>query len=73
MRLSAFWRLMEDEFGPGYARTLANHHVLGQLGGVTASAALEAGTSPREVWQALCVDLDVPVQRRWGRDVPPVA
>lgn len=70
MRLSAFWQLMEEEFGPAYARSLADRHVLGVLGGVTASEALAGGTSPRRVWEAICDDLDVPEERRLGRDVP---
>lgn len=61
---------MEQEFGAGYARTLASHHVLGELGGVTASQALQRGDPPRRVWLALCDDLDVPASRRFGPDRP---
>lgn len=71
MRLSEFWRLMDDEFGPGYARSLANGHVLGALGNRTATQALEAGASPRSVWLALCDDMDVPASRRLGKDHQP--
>lgn len=65
-----FWQLMDEEFGAGYARTLAAHHVLGQLGGVTAMQALDRGDQPRLVWLALCDDLDVPTARRFGPDRP---
>jgi hypothetical protein len=41
------------------------------LGGRTAVEALEAGVPPREVWLALCDDMDVPEERRHGRDLPP--
>lgn len=68
MRLSDFWRLMDDEFGAAYARSLARYHVLGALGNRTPMQALEAGIEPREAWLALCVDLDVPVERRLGRE-----
>jgi hypothetical protein len=70
MRLSEFWVLMDDEFGAAYARLLARTHVLGSLGGRTAQEALEAGERPRTVWLALCGDMDVPDERRLGRDRP---
>jgi hypothetical protein len=66
VRLSKFWELMNDEFGQGYAASLAQDHVLGALGGLTAMQALDAGESPRTVWHAICDDMDVPVERRLG-------
>ena len=71
MRLSDFWRLMDDEFGEGYARSLARDHVLGALGNRTAMQALESGIGPREVWVALCDDMDVPQARRLGKEHKP--
>lgn len=71
MRLSEFWTLMEGEFGAGYAGLLARTHVIGSLGGRTAAEALEAGERPRSVWLALCEDMDVPEDRRLGKDHPP--
>ncbi|PID53281.1 MAG: hypothetical protein CSB46_09040 [Micrococcales bacterium] len=38
------------------------------LDGRTAEEALEAGVPPRQVWEALCDAMDVPVQRRLGKD-----
>lgn len=69
VRISHFWQLMDDEFGEAYSRTLARDHVLHRLGNRTAMAALEDGEAPREVWHALCADLDVPEERWLGRDV----
>src|SRR5450756_1702493 len=69
MRMSDFWRLMDDEFGAAYARSLARDHVLGALGNRTPLEALEAGVKPREAWLALCVDMDVPVERRLGKEL----
>ncbi|GAA1170060.1 DUF3046 domain-containing protein [Ornithinimicrobium humiphilum] len=60
MRLSEFWALMEQEFGAGYARVVADTHSLGVLDGRTPSQALEEGLPPRTVWRAVCADLDVP-------------
>lgn len=71
MRLSHFWTLMNDEFGPTYAGTLARDHVLGSLGNRTVQQALEDGEPPRAVWLALCDDMDVPESRRLGVDRKP--
>lgn len=71
MRLSHFWMLMDDEFGPAYAASLAHDQALDALGGRTATEALAAGTPPREVWTALCDALDVPPERRHGKERPP--
>ncbi len=62
---------MAGEFGAAYAESLARSHVMSALGGRTALEALDAGVPPREVWLALCDDMDVPSQRRHGRDRPP--
>ncbi len=68
MRMSEFWQLMGDEFGPAYSRTLAADHVVAGLGHRTAEQALTDGEEPRAVWTALCDEFDVPVGRRWGVD-----
>ena len=68
MRHSDFWRLMEDEFGSGYARSVASDQVVSALGGRTAVQALDAGASPRDGWVAVCEAMHVPAERRLGRD-----
>ncbi|MFN8080368.1 MAG: DUF3046 domain-containing protein [Kineosporiaceae bacterium] len=68
--MSEFWQLVEDEFGAVYGRTLARDHVLGSLAQRTAERALADGEDPRAVWLALCIDLEVPENRRWGREEP---
>lgn len=65
MRLSEFWTLMDQEFGPAYARTLAAGHALHALGDRTVSAAIEDGVPARTVWTTLCEDLQVPEERRF--------
>ncbi len=70
MRLSEFWRRMDDEFGASYARVLADHQVLGALDGRAAGAALEAGVPARAVWEAMCEHMEVPPERRFGIDRP---
>jgi len=69
VRLSDFWRLMDDEFGAAYAHSLARDHVLGALGNRTPLQALESGIKPREAWLALCADMDVPAERWLGKEL----
>ena len=71
MRISEYWRLMDDEFGAGYSRVLSSTLVLSGVGGRTADQALAAGVEPRRVWLAVCDVKDVPAERRLGRDIPP--
>lgn len=70
MRHSEFWQLMTSEFGPGYAASVAQDHVVAVLGGRTAQQALDAGADPRDVWSALCEEMGVPTERRWGPQPP---
>ena len=66
MRLSEFTRACSDEFGADYSRVLLRDHWLTALDG-TPNEALERGVPARRVWEAMCVDLGVPVERRHGR------
>ena len=70
MRLSQFWQLMEDEFGATYAHVLAGQLVLTKLQ-LTAADALRQGVHPREIWESVCVQQEVPEERHWGKDRPP--
>lgn len=65
MRRSEFDRAVRDEFG-GRAGAVVTDLVLSQAGGRTAAEALAAGAAPRDVWLALCEELDVPAERRYG-------
>ncbi|MGN6219991.1 MAG: DUF3046 domain-containing protein [Microbacterium sp.] len=65
MRRSEFQRAVRDEFG-GRASTVVTDLVLSSVGGRTASEAIDAGVDPRQVWLALCEELDVPADRRYG-------
>ena len=65
MRRSEFNRAVSDEFG-ARASSLTVDLVLGGVGGRTAAEALEAGVPTREVWLALCDEMDVPPERRYG-------
>lgn len=61
---------MEDEFGPSYAHVLAGDLVISRFQ-LTAIESLAAGISPREVWEELCEQQDVPAERRFGQDRAP--
>jgi hypothetical protein len=65
MRRSEFDRAVADEFG-AQGSTLIHDLVLADVGGRTAVEALDAGVPPRDVWLALCVETDVPAERRYG-------
>jgi Protein of unknown function (DUF3046) len=64
--MSEFWELVDEEFGRSHSRVLVRDHVIRSLRDRTPQAALDDGTDPREVWMALCDDLEVPEGRRWG-------
>lgn len=53
MRHSEFWERLEQVFGAGYATSVAQDHVLPQLGGRTIAQALAAGENTRMVWRAV--------------------
>jgi hypothetical protein len=65
MRRSEFDRAVADEFG-ARASAVVNDLFLSRVGGRTAAQAIAAGVDPREVWLALCDELDVPAERRYG-------
>jgi hypothetical protein len=64
VRLTEFHQLVREEFGQMRGDALLVDHVLLSLGGKTAAEAIEDGREPREVWRELCVEFDVPPQRR---------
>ena len=66
MKLSEFQIAVDDEFGAGYGLVVVNDLVLTALGDRTARQALADGVPPREIWLALCVEMDVPESRRHG-------
>jgi hypothetical protein len=64
MRITAFRRLMSDEFGDVRADMLARDHVFSSLGNRTVDQALEAGLPTKEIWRAVCDAFEVPPERR---------
>lgn len=68
MRYREFWQLVDEVLGSAHGRALVRELVLPSLGDRTAERALDAGVEPRDVWHALCDELDIPDARRWGAD-----
>lgn len=65
MRFSEFDALVEQEFGDAYGRSLVRRHAIHALDDRTAEEAVAAGLPVRRVWDALCDDLEIPVERRF--------
>ena len=64
MRHTEFWARMDEALGRSYARSWAEMFVIAELGGRTASQALEAGTPPKEVWAAVWRALELPATQK---------
>lgn len=68
MKVSEFWRSMEEQFGRGYAPVVASQTVLDAADNRTADEALAAGMPPLAVWQAVCRQHDLPDSAWLGTD-----
>ena len=67
MRVSEFWRAVDQVFGEAYGAVVSRDVVLEELGGRSAADALAAGIDARRVWEALCDSQDVPLDKRHGK------
>ncbi len=63
VRLTDFWERMELVLGPAYARSWAHDVVLSGLGH-TVDDAIAAGIDTKDVWRAVCAQIDVPATLR---------
>ena len=67
-------RALEEEFGVRQGNTLVAELVLTSLSGQTAQEALDRGVAPKLVWAALCEEMGVAADRRYGVGIaPPVS
>ena len=64
MRITAFRKMMAEEFGEIRADMLARDHVFSALDNRTVDQALEAGVPTKEIWRAVCDAFEVPPDRR---------
>ncbi|GAB77342.1 hypothetical protein AUCHE_05_02470 [Austwickia chelonae NBRC 105200] len=49
---------------------LVESQALSGLGSVTGAEALEQGVPVRDIWAAVCEEMQVPPERRWGKERP---
>lgn len=66
VRQTEFRGLMQAQFGPLRAPSVARDHVFSALDGQTADQALASGFDPKVVWFAVCDDFDVSDALRYG-------
>lgn len=71
MKHSEFWQVLEETFGAGYGRSVAEDLVLSAVGGRTAARALQDGVAPRVVWDAVCDEMDLDEATRWRHRIDP--
>ncbi|MDA8321389.1 MAG: DUF3046 domain-containing protein [Actinomycetota bacterium] len=64
MRLTEFWQRMDDQFGAGYAQSVAKDYVIAGLGDRTVSQALADGEEAKKVWRAVCDAFQLPDRLR---------
>lgn len=64
MRVTEFWRRMDEQFGSVYAHSVAKDYVLAGLGGRTVTQALADGEDVKEIWRAVCAAFNVPERLR---------
>jgi Protein of unknown function (DUF3046) len=55
---------MNQQFGEGYAESVAKDHVIAALDGRTVEQALAEGESAKNVWRAVVTTFDVPPSLR---------
>src|SRR4051794_39063511 len=63
VRLTEFWRRMDESFGP-HAGSIATDHVFAELGNRTVQQALAAGEPTKDVWRAVCQGMGLPATKR---------
>jgi len=64
VRLTEFWRRMDEQFGAEYAQSVAKDYVLAGLDGRTIAKALADGEDVKAIWRAVCAAFDVPERLR---------
>ncbi|WP_127542975.1 DUF3046 domain-containing protein [Actinoplanes sp. OR16] len=53
MRLTEFWRRLEESFGASYARSIATDQAFSALGGRTIEEAITQGVETATIWRAV--------------------
>ncbi len=63
VRLTEFWRRMQERFGATYAHTVAADYRFPELG-TTVDDALARGIETKDVWRAVCTEFEMPASLR---------
>lgn len=64
VRHTELWERLDRHLGRAYSRVWADQFVIGDLGHRTVAEALDAGMTPKEVWRAVRVALELPESER---------
>ncbi len=67
MKLSRFYELVSDEFGPGFSEVILNDTRLTDFNDKTPAELIAMGEDRREVWLSICASQQVPRERWQGR------
>lgn len=67
MKLSRFYELVSEEFGPGFSGVILNDTRLTEFDDKTPSELIALGEDRREIWLAICRSQQVPRERWQGR------
>ncbi|HEY3902541.1 MAG TPA: DUF3046 domain-containing protein [Streptosporangiaceae bacterium] len=59
MRMTEFWQRMDEQFGAGYAQSVAKDYVLAGLGDRTVQQAMADGEDVKMIWRAICLAFPV--------------
>lgn len=67
MKLSRFYELVSDEFGPGFSQVILNDTRLTEFQDKTPQQLIALGEDTREIWFAICRSQQIPAERWHGK------
>ena len=67
MKLSRFYELVRDEFGPGFSEVVLNDTRLTEFQDKTPQELIALGEDVREIWFAICKSQAIPRERWQGK------
>jgi hypothetical protein len=67
VKLSRFYELVAEEFGPGFSEVILNDTRLTEFSDKTPAELIALGEDRREVWLAICSSQQVPKDRWHGK------
>ena len=67
MKLSRFYELVRDEFGPGFSEVVLNDLRLTEFQDRTPQELITKGEDTRDIWFAICKSQEIPKERWQGK------